>query len=481
MEKNDSVLEIGCGCGALTSSLISTGANVEAVELSPRRAQICALRNRHEKNLTIHVGNLNAMTFDKKFDFVLLIGVLEYAEMFTHTKTPQKDFLNKCKSFLKPNGALIIAIENRLGLEYLSGTAESHTGKFFDGILDYPKSIGVKTFSRLELKNILNSCGLVNQKFFYPYPDYKFPYIIHSDEMLPTNSDFAHYSDSFYDTDRVELFPLSRALPTIINAGLYPDLANSFLIVARQTHEAERIFPLKIIGNNCPRKPKYQIRTEIHKTKTGLTVKKVARNPLARKHLNTMIENAAIFSEIYGAEHVAQMKLVSPDVAEMEYIEGITFEEYLCLTLQSHGLDKFSKALNFYFQHILRGTDDDEIFLNDIVDFNLPNRKYQYDLNLHNAFINNNNFVLFDHEFLLPTLPKKFVAWRAFNDLFFKHTNFLNQYGITLDNLCEALNLSDDTLREYKIQDQTIWHSLADTHDQNYRKKRIPISGFKFD
>lgn len=197
LEKDDSVLEIGCGCGALTGSLIQKGATVEAVELSPRRAQICALRNRHADNLTIHVGNFNAMNFNKKFDVVLLIGVLEYAGRFTHTKNPHIDFLNKCKEFLKPGGALVIAIENRLGIEYFSGKLEDHTGKIFDGIIDYPDSNGIKTFSRLELKNLLRSCGFVEQKFFYPYPDYKFPFIIHSDEILPTFSDFAHYEDFF--------------------------------------------------------------------------------------------------------------------------------------------------------------------------------------------------------------------------------------------------------------------------------------------
>ena len=40
VEKNDSVLEIGCGLGALTGTLLKTGATVDAVEISPRRAQI---------------------------------------------------------------------------------------------------------------------------------------------------------------------------------------------------------------------------------------------------------------------------------------------------------------------------------------------------------------------------------------------------------------------------------------------------------
>ena len=478
--KGDAVLEIGCGLGAVTGCLLQTGATVDAVEISPRRAQICALRNRRADNLTIHVGNLNAMTFDKKFDFVLLIGVLEYAEKFTQTKTPHADFLDKCKTFLKPGGALVIAIENRLGIEYLSGKPEDHTGRLFDGITDYPEPSGVKTFSRLELKNLLDACGLVNQKFFYPYPDYKFPYIIHSDEMLPDASDFAHFSDVFYDTDRAELFPMSRALPTIVNAGVYRELANSFLIVARQTHDAERIYPLKIVANNCPRKPQYQLRTEIHRAPDGgLFVKKIARNPLARQHLKTLVENCKIFSATYGAEHVAQMKLISDDAAEMEFIDGVTFEDYVCEVLAQDGAEAFVNALTFYFENILRGTADNKTFSNDVIDFNLPNRRCEMDLNFRNIIVRDGDFVLFDYEFLLPTLPKKFVAWRAFIVFYHNCENLCRKYGMGLENLIGSLDLPPETQLEYQIQNFAMGNAIADMHDLQYRKKRVPVKEFK--
>ena len=219
IDKDDSVLEIGCGCGALTGALVKSGAQVEAVEISARRAKICAMRNHYAQNLTIRVGNLNNINFDKKFSFVFLIGVLEYAAKFTRTKNPYVDFLNKCKSLLKPDGVLVLAIENRLGIEYLSGKPEDHTGKLFDGITDYPDFKGIKTFSRRELKNLLNACGLTNHKFFYPYPDYKFPRVIHSDDFLPTPSELSHFGDVFYDADRNAFFEMKRALPSACSSA----------------------------------------------------------------------------------------------------------------------------------------------------------------------------------------------------------------------------------------------------------------------
>lgn len=480
--KDDTVLEIGCGLGALTGTLLKTGARVEAVELSPRRAKICAMRNSDADNLTIHVGNLNDMNLAAKFDFVVVVGVLEYAAQFTHTKNPYTDFLSKCKSFLKPDGVLVLAIENRLGIEYLSGKPDDHTGKIFDGIMDYPVSNGTKTFSRLELKNLLGACGFVEQKFFYPYPDYKFPTIIHSDDMLPTSAELSSFGDAFYDLDRVALFKMTKALPTIINAGLYPDLANAFLVVAGQ-NVGQRSFPLKIVANNCPRNPKYQLRTEIHRapSPSGLVVKKIARTPAARQHLHAMVENCKIFSEIYGAEHVAQMKLVTDDVAEMEFIDGITFENYLCRALETEGPEVFVDVLKFYFVNILRGDNDDKNFPDAVIDFHAPNRRHEYDLTFRNIVIRDGNFVLFDYEFLLPTLPKKFVAWRAFKYFYGNCTNLCQSYGIDLDKLIGTLELSPEMLKEYQNQETAFWYAISDPCDERYKKKRLPVTGFKFD
>ncbi|MCI6284320.1 bifunctional 2-polyprenyl-6-hydroxyphenol methylase/3-demethylubiquinol 3-O-methyltransferase UbiG [Selenomonas sp.] len=139
LTKEDAVLEIGCGCGAVTGTLCRKAGRVDAVEISPRRAEIAAYRNQSCGNLTIYVGNLNDLALGRKYDVVTLIGVLEYAGTFTHTAQPYHDFLAQCRSFLKPGGRLVIAIENRLGMKYWSGAHEDHTGRRFDGILDYPR------------------------------------------------------------------------------------------------------------------------------------------------------------------------------------------------------------------------------------------------------------------------------------------------------------------------------------------------------
>ena len=115
---DSSVLEIGCGMGAITSVLCDECKDVTAVELSRKRATATLLRCREKENLEIIVGNLNDIEFDKKFDYITLIGVLEYQGTYTESTNPYMDFLVKIKQLLKPDGKLLVAIEIHFGLKY---------------------------------------------------------------------------------------------------------------------------------------------------------------------------------------------------------------------------------------------------------------------------------------------------------------------------------------------------------------------------
>ena len=115
-----SILEIGAGCGAITGLLCRKADRVVAVELSRRRAEINLARHKNLDNLEIMVGNLNDMEIREQFDYVILNGVLEYSMSFTDGEKPYHTFLRNMGKFLKEDGRLLIAIENRLGLKYFA-------------------------------------------------------------------------------------------------------------------------------------------------------------------------------------------------------------------------------------------------------------------------------------------------------------------------------------------------------------------------
>lgn len=231
-DENADLLEIGAGCGALTNLFCEKVKQVTAVELSKRRAEIIWARTQDKENLEIIVGNLNDIKFKKKFDYITLIGVLEYAGLFTATENPYKDFLIKIKNLLNPGGTLIIAIENKFGIKYWAGAREDHSGRFFDSIENYPQNIGVKTFGKYELEKLIESSGFFDIQFYYPMPDYKIPIQIFSDEHLPAVGEIMYVSPN-YDNDRLLLFDEKKALNNIIKNKQFEFFANSFLVFCK--------------------------------------------------------------------------------------------------------------------------------------------------------------------------------------------------------------------------------------------------------
>jgi 2-polyprenyl-3-methyl-5-hydroxy-6-metoxy-1,4-benzoquinol methylase len=223
-------LEIGAGCGAITGALCQRVERVTAVELSKRRATINYTRHKDCDNLEIIVANLNDIEFKEKFDYITLNGVLEYAGSFTKTQNPYEDFLKQIKGYLKPDGKLIIAIENRYGLKYFAGAKEDHTSKAFDGIVGYPNNDTVRTFGKLELEQLLHQSGYHDQHFYYPHPDYKMPLEIYSDDFLPSATSHLTPAPNF-DYERYSLFDESQAYRGIIENGQFPFFANSFLVI----------------------------------------------------------------------------------------------------------------------------------------------------------------------------------------------------------------------------------------------------------
>lgn len=231
MKKNASVLEIGAGMGAITSVLCEKAGKVTCVELSKQRATAIANRNKECDNLEIIVGNLNDVKFDEKFDYITLIGVFEYAPLYTNSENPFVDFLTYIKSFLKPDGKILIAIENKLGMKYFAGAPEDHTNLKYDGIQGYSNKQSVQTFGKKELIDLLAKVGLKHTKFYYPLPDYKLPNVIFSDEYLPNEETINDYNIYYYEGTKIE-FDEKLAYNETIKNGVFDIFSNSFFVEA---------------------------------------------------------------------------------------------------------------------------------------------------------------------------------------------------------------------------------------------------------
>ena len=232
-----SVLELGCGCGAMTRYLGETGAKVCAVEGSQRRATLAAERCRDLPNVSIYCDNISTFESEKKFDVVTLIGVLEYSTLFIPRSNPVDDCLRMARSHLASGGWLIVAIENQLGLKYFNGCSEDHTGIPYFGVHDLYGQDTVVTLGKKELSAKVLAAGFKHTHCYLPFPDYKLPSLILSEGALE-NSAFQvtdllmHIRSRDYTGRAHRNFDEALAWHSIIRNGLLSDLSNSFLLCA---------------------------------------------------------------------------------------------------------------------------------------------------------------------------------------------------------------------------------------------------------
>ncbi len=238
LDRCSSILELGAGCGVITRYLGENIENVLAIEGSPRRARIAALRCSNLENVNIIGGNFQNIKLAQKFDIVTLIGVLEYSGVYINSDRPYQKVLEIAKKNLTEEGVLILAIENKLGLKYFAGCSEDHTQGYFDGIEGYSNS-RIKTFGKKELEKVLKSSGFEYFKFLYPFPDYKLPEIIirvEEDEWkdrTPFLYQWIGYRNSRdYSNRKLELFQEGLARKQLENNGLLFAHSNSFLVIA---------------------------------------------------------------------------------------------------------------------------------------------------------------------------------------------------------------------------------------------------------
>ena len=334
------ILEIGCGCGAITRYLGELGAKVLCVEGSPRRAKIARLRTADLDNIEIVTDNFLSFKLEKRFDVVTLIGVLEYARKYADNSIEDgiQQVLKKAATYLKPDGKLFIAIENQLGLKYFAGFAEDHYGVPMLGIENrYPPN-NVVTFGRKVLSQLVADAGLKAQYWWYPFPDYKLPTFIVTERGAKPDEKFvlasplraAITSDYQYPTGIT--FKLEQALTPIIENGLIAEMANSFLLVASQQASVKPDQTLGIYYSTA-RKKEYAKQVVFKKAATKISV--------MTQHLSPKKGASALIQQQLNAE---------------AYVKGFTWHEHLSDLLAQPGWDEqmFKQWARYWIESICK-------------------------------------------------------------------------------------------------------------------------------
>lgn len=491
LKKTDKVLEVGSGCGAITGALSRKAGTVTCVDLSKKRSKINAYRHGECENVTIRVGNFQDIEpdLDADYDLVCLIGVFEYGISYIGGERPFEDFLKILRAHVKPGGRIVIAIENRLGLKYFAGCQEDHLGTYYSGIENYAGGGGVRTFSRPGLQKIFDACGVTEEEthFYYPYPDYKFMTTLFSDKRLPGKGELSNNLRNF-DRDRILLFDEKNAFDGMVEEGVFPLFANSYLVVLGPD------FDVEYARYSNDRAPQFQICTEIVDI-AGLEVEKerkeseelqsagsrernrvVRKRPLteeAAEHVRGMAASGISLAERFEGGELAVNRCMLREVAgnaeraqedgatgegtadkdgawecgseewplaEFEFVRGVPLSELMDRALErgEKGLLEFQRLFQEYVRRI---------------DYHSEMPVADFDLVFSNLMVDGDDWTLIDYEWTFgQAVETKELAFRAVYCYLLEDEK--REEMLPLDWIMDELHVSPEEAEIYRQQEQ---------------------------
>lgn len=450
----ESVLEIGSGCGAITGALCRKAKKVTCIELSKKRSEINAWRHKDCDNLTILMGNFQEIepALTEKYDYITLIGVFEYGENYIQSETPYVDFLKTIARHLKPNGQIILAIENRFGLKYWAGCTEDHFGTLFEGLEGYPSTSGVKTFTKKELASILEKAGNLKASWYYPFPDYKLPMTIYSDRRIPLKGELNRMETNF-DRLRLQLFQESSVYDSLLDNDMFPEFSNSFLLLIGREEIKPEIVYSKFSNE---RDQKFALRTDICEPgRFERYVKKLPVVPQAEAHVKNLEQIQRELNGIYETEGLEMNHCrFEQGAARLEYLEGLTLEEKLDMLLSQGKLQELEELFFLYLDKIYSIHSTEKFkktpeFVEVFGDVNLEGdydaaKISNIDLVPANILIQKNRQIVLDYEwtFRFP-IPARYIQYRMIHYYLesdgkrrvLKERNFYEKAGISEKDL----------------------------------------------
>jgi len=250
LRSTDTVLEIGAGCGAITRYLGERCDTVDALEPVAERARVARERTRDLPGVEVFIGEIADVPDGQVYDLVVVVGVLEYTGAGSDDPQPYLRFLRRAASLLTEEGTLVVAIENRVGVKYLAGAPEDHSGRPFDSLEGYLHGTPARTFSRGELTALLGEAGL-DAKVLGAFPDYKLTRLLFTEDLVDDASSLAYRIPTFPSPDwsggPPRVADEAAIWRTMVEAGLGPETPNSFVVLAGRGDPGRR-WPAHLLG-----------------------------------------------------------------------------------------------------------------------------------------------------------------------------------------------------------------------------------------
>ncbi len=433
---NATILEIGGNLGEITQELCQKARRVVTIEENKIKAEAIAKRHQDKENLEIIVGKIQDIPQKETFDYIVINGKLEYAPFMIQSDQPFTEFLKIAVSYLKEDGKLLIATDNKFGIRYWNGK------KDLDGTYEY-RNLGTRRnqtqpqlFTKKSLEEMLTKVNIPYQKFYYIFPDYKMPNLIYSEEYEISKEDISRNFTCYQENELVS-FVENDVLRELMkeDSKLINFYANSFFIEASKK---EIKTDIKYVSYTNYRKKEYQIMTMIKKD----TVEKRAVSPKAQAHIDNMKQHI----EKLKLYQIKTLEKSQRDYLQSEFIKNA--KRYDVFMDECHQIDQALKAMTPYIEKLY----ENAITYDQIQKEELKNslkecdenilKKFKYleygfmDFIPKNIFYKEGELYAFDQEWMEKYIPVEHILYRAIINS--------NLYTRFSDEILKRLNLIEN-------------------------------------
>lgn len=292
------VLETESRYGAFTGLLAEKCAHVTVMDDRDENLAVNRARNQEYENITYRQPEEGEV-----FDLVVMLGPDKNKAL--------EELLLSARERLAPEGRVVFACDNSLGLRFLAGgQRDQEEGSYTQG----------------QVKEAFAGAGFEQVEFYYPMPDYRIPLSVYSDRYLPGKGDSVNTSWVF-DRDRYVCFDEERVAGMLMAEGEFGQFSNSFLVIGSVGSPLEKTVFTKY---NRARKPEFQIRTSILEENGEWYVEKSALNGAGSWHVLSFQKKFGQLQNFHLAVQILEPR-VSEDGTKVRFpfLKGVTLAEKL--------------------------------------------------------------------------------------------------------------------------------------------------------
>lgn len=439
-KENSSILEIGADYGEVTQILCKKLSKVVALETLQEKRNAIIKRNEDKTNLKV-IEKFEEI--NEKFDYITLIGIENI------TDKPQ-EILGELKKYLNPDGIILMAIDNKLGMQYFSKTNDE--GENITNQKDK------KLYTLKELEKQIKEAGYANFKTYYPMTDYKLTNVIFTDKK-PLSKNNLSRNIIYNSEDTIRFYEQNGAYRELLeeDENIFKIFTNSFLIEIFNGDYKEN--EIRLVAFSNMRKPQYRIQTVMEND----FVYKYPGSEISRKHLENIKENIDILrqSNLNSIDTYDEEKIIS------KYTENLTLDKVIMNLIKEQKQEEAIELIKRFKEELVNKLEKSEEKQNVFDKYKIEYQKGDlqnmslvkhglWDLIFQNCFYIDNEFYFYDQEWKEENIPVEFILYRAI-----KYFERLKKY-ISSDELYEIMGIDKQQIKIFDELDNKIQENIRD-------------------